>query len=715
MADGLRDQTIITKGGLYTNEDPLTLAKDFPGSAQRLLNFEVSQFGGYRRLSGYTYYDSNNPTVPGAGPLLGIWIHNDTVYAARRNVSDATSATLAVGAVAVTAGSVSVTVTQASHGVLVGEKVTFSNLEASVGGLPLNDTEFTVASADTNTFVFAASAAASSTTTSTSSTATYTVSRYYSIYKHVAGVGWYNESTAGGFVERKATGVGKLRFTEHSFTGSEVHILVDGVNRPIRHNGAVFIEVYDRQGTASLETHAQLSDPFSYNNSTPTLVTVSHTNHSLAVGDTVRFSNVNVNIGNIDINNTDFTVTAKNSDDEYVFGLGATGTGASQNNVGGSTVNWFYTYTATLNRDHDTASLVTDFANHTFFAGMSALPNILTFSEPNSDLLYTVAGGAGSINVGFPITGLAKFRDTLYVFGRDKIKKITGKASSDFVLSEVTNNIGCIAADSIIEIGGDVLFLASDGIRPIQGTARIGDIELQTVSKPIQQILQSLPSNYDLTIMSSVVIRGKSQFRYFFPTPSGAQDDSYGIIGGLRFADSRVGWEFGELLGIRSVVAASDLVNNVELVVHGDTQGNVFKQETGNSFNGSDIISVYATPFYFFDSTERNKDVRELSIYTRPEGSSQFNLAIYYNWDDPNKFNPSSYGLSTAGSVLRYDTTGGTYGSSFTFGGSSSPVLSVNFAEGGGRSFSFVITSVGTDAPYSIQGWGIKYLDKGYK
>jgi hypothetical protein len=44
------------------------------------------------------------------------------------------------------------------------------------------------------------------------------------------------------------------------------------------------------------------------------------------------------------------------------------------------------------------------------------------------------------------------------------------------------------------------LFLASDGIRPIQGTARIGDIELQTVSKPIQQILQALPENYDLDL-----------------------------------------------------------------------------------------------------------------------------------------------------------------------------------------------------------------------
>jgi hypothetical protein len=37
MADNLRDVTIIARGGLYTNEDALTLAGTEPGSAIRMI------------------------------------------------------------------------------------------------------------------------------------------------------------------------------------------------------------------------------------------------------------------------------------------------------------------------------------------------------------------------------------------------------------------------------------------------------------------------------------------------------------------------------------------------------------------------------------------------------------------------------------------------------------------------------------------------------
>jgi hypothetical protein len=67
----------------------------------------------------------------------------------------------------------------------------------------------------------------------------------------------------------------------------------------------------------------------------------------------------------------------------------------------------------------------------------------------------------------------------------------------------------------------------------------------------------------------------------------------------------------------------------IETTVHGDLDGYVFKQESGNSFNGSDVLAVYATPFFYFDSTERRKVFHKLSIYTRPEGTSEFNLAVY--------------------------------------------------------------------------------------
>lgn len=86
-----------------------------------------------------------------------------------------------------------------------------------------------------------------------------------------------------------------------------------------------------------------------------------------------------------------------------------------------------------------------------------------------------------------------------------------------------------------------------------------------------------------------------------------AQANAQGIIGGLRFADNRVGWEFGETLGIRSFIATSGLINNVERVLHGDIDGKIFEQEIGNDFNGEDILAVYATPFFYFDSTEKEK------------------------------------------------------------------------------------------------------------
>jgi hypothetical protein len=711
MADNLRDVTIIARGGLYTNEDALTLAGTEPGSAIRMTNFEISQFGGYRRINGYEYYDADNPQVPGAGKVLGVWIHNDKVYAARRNSVDSTSATLPVGAISLSSGSSIVTVTSTAHGLSVGEWITFSNIDTDLGGLDLNNSEFNVASAATaDSFTFVADSAADSTVSSTAANITYTVSRYYTIYSHADGVGWSAVNNTSDTNTRSAVGVTKLRTNEHSFTGSEVVIVVDGVNRPLRHSSTTPIELYDRQGSGLTETEDQLSNPFSISSGT-SIVTVDHVAHGMHVGDIVKFSNVNVNIGTEDINDNDYTVATVVDADSYTFTILATAT-STQNTVGGTAVNWFYTHTDIANIEG--SKFVTDFRNHLFFAGSEDNPNRITFSNPNSDLRYDPAGGAGEVNVGFIVTGIAKFRDALYVFGKRQIKRLQGNNSSDFVLSEVTGNIGCVASDSIIEIGGDILFLASDGIRPIQGTARIGDIELQTVSKPIQQILQGLPENYDLDLMSSVVIKNKSQFRYFFPNETGSASDAFGIIGGLRFANNSVGWEFGELLGIRSFVAYSDIINSIETTVHGDLDGYVFKQESGNSFNGSDVLAVYATPFFYFDSTERRKVFHKLSIYTRPEGTSEFNLAVYYDWDDPNKYNPNSYSVSTQGAILRYFSTGGTYGSTFTFGGSSSPVLEKNI-QGSGRSVSFVITSIGTEAPYSIQGWGLTFQEAGYR
>ena len=129
----------------------------------------------------------------------------------------------------------------------------------------------------------------------------------------------------------------------------------------------------------------------------------------------------------------------------------------------------------------------------------------------------------------------------------------------------VTKNVGCLDGRSIQEIAGDLIFLSPDGIRTIAGTARIGDVELGTVSKQIQERINGI--GFDN--ISSVVIRTKSQYRLFYPTTGGLETGSYGIIGVIKAnPQGQIGWEFSDLKGIKAASCDSDFVGNNETVVH---------------------------------------------------------------------------------------------------------------------------------------------------
>ena len=55
----------------------------------------------------------------------------------------------------------------------------------------------------------------------------------------------------------------------------------------------------------------------------------------------------------------------------------------------------------------------------------------------------------------------------------------------------------------------DLLFLSPDGLRTIAGTVRIGDVELGTVSRPIQPTIKSIAANIDNLDITSAVLRSK--------------------------------------------------------------------------------------------------------------------------------------------------------------------------------------------------------------
>jgi hypothetical protein len=341
------------------------------------------------------------------------------------------------------------------------------------------------------------------------------------------------------------------------------------------------------------------------------------------------------------------------------------------------------------------------FQNHLFLAGDPAHPTKLFFSAPLDETDFAPGQGAGVINVGFPVVAIKSFRNELFIFGSTNIKKLGGTALANFVLQTVTDDLGCLATDSVIEIGGDLLFLSQDGLRPISGTAKIGDVNLETVSKDIQSIFTDIVFDIDLDGLNAVVIRQKTQFRYFF-----AASDSQGIIGGFRQTPNGLQFEYSQMLGITATCASSGYIGQNEIVLHGTSEGKVQQQEVGNNFDGNPILSVFQTPFFHMQDPEQRKVFYTVATYLRSEGDNSIVMSAVYDYADVETLNPTNFNLSTAGAAAFYNEA--TYNSTAIFDGNPSPVQRTNIS-GSGKSASLKYVTNDTSASHSIQGLVITF------
>jgi hypothetical protein len=341
------------------------------------------------------------------------------------------------------------------------------------------------------------------------------------------------------------------------------------------------------------------------------------------------------------------------------------------------------------------------FQNHMFLAGDPNEDTNLYFSAPYAETDFSAANGSGVINVGFPVVAIKTFRDALYIFGSNNIRKLVGNNISNFVLETVTDDLGCLATDSVIEIGGDLLFLSQDGLRPVSGTDKIGDVNLETVSKDIQSIFTDIVFDIDLEGLNAVVIRQKTQFRYFF-----AASETQGIIGGFRQTPNGLQFEYSQMLGITATCADSGYIGQNEFVLHGASDGKVHRQEQGNDFDGSNILSIFQTPFFHMQDPEQRKVFYTVATYLRSEGDNTIAMSAIYDYEGVETLNPNDFTLSTAGAAAYYNEA--IYNSTAIFDGNPSPVQRTNIS-GSGKSASFRYVTNDSNASHSVQGLVITF------
>ena len=335
---------------------------------------------------------------------------------------------------------------------------------------------------------------------------------------------------------------------------------------------------------------------------------------------------------------------------------------------------------------------------------MTSGNSTLTFSAPDNDNDYNSVDGAGTINIGFAINGLGVWRGALYVFGESRIAQITGTSAADWTVTLLTDNIGMTGQYSLQEVNGDLVFLSSDGIRTISGTARIFDRELGVISRPINTLVIPLgTANF-----TSVVIKTKSQYRLFQSTSSTNPAIAPGVIGSLKLQTSgSVAWEWSTISGIQVACADSALYNGAELVVHASWDGYVYKQESGTDFNGAPITATYQTPYLVYGDPNIRKIIYKLCANFRASGAVNINLGILYDFSDPNVQIPPNQILSLGSSGSGTWDSGITWDGGTLWDGLSAARVCTNVI-GSGFSASFVFSSVG-GADYSLQAYTAQY------
>lgn len=353
---------------------------------------------------------------------------------------------------------------------------------------------------------------------------------------------------------------------------------------------------------------------------------------------------------------------------------------------------------------------ITEFKNHIFVSGDSTNPNIVAHSAPNADYDWTAASGSGQLNVGFVVKQIKPFRDELFVFGETKIKKIV-VSGTDFVVQDVANNTGLLASDSVVEINGDLLFLAPDGFRTIAATERIGDIELGVQSKNIQQDITKLITTSDLPSINAVVIRQKSQVRFFFSDENLDNYKNHGVLGGLVGGPNGVYWEWSLIKGIKTTCCTSGYIDSEEYILHGGYDGKVYRQEKGNSFDGENILCIYTTPYLDFGDPQIRKTLHKVAVFIRAEGKLQLSTALQFDWNHLNVTNPDNYLIEDDIQSVVYGTA--VYGTS-KFSTTASPLLMTNI-EGSGFSNRITFSTNDTEESYSIQGIVYEYVVNGRK
>jgi len=271
----------------------------------------------------------------------------------------------------------------------------------------------------------------------------------------------------------------------------------------------------------------------------------------------------------------------------------------------------------------DTPDYVLGFKKHLFAASDTDLHN----SSLGDATTWAAITGATQIQMETPITGLQRLTGgRLGIWSRNSMGILDGSVAADFVvtnMSQYGNSMGAIAG-TLQQLGSRVYFMDDRGVTDFRTAQEFGDYIDATISTDIQPTIESKKD----TVVTSVTIKNKTQYRVFF-------SDKTGIIATFR-GHRLSGWTKFQLPLQVTTICNTEDTNGAERIYFGSTDGYIYEMESGSSFDGAAIDSFLLIAPVHLGSPFHSKRFRRAQFDMQAEGVVSIQgKPVFYNRDGP--------------------------------------------------------------------------------
>lgn len=310
---------------------------------------------------------------------------------------------------------------------------------------------------------------------------------------------------------------------------------------------------------------------------------------------------------------------------------GDTGTAATA--LGG----WPVTYSAIT---YEKPTLCEVFANRMCFAGFSARPFSIVFSNQNDPATYTIGSGAtdgGVFEVPSQlgkIIGMRALRlsndsnDQVLIVGcQNGMAMITGSSGSNFALKDLTREYGLVSNRTWVQIQNDLYFFATDGIRRFSQLVTGSALLNSSVTFPVQDLVNLRTASLPDPTCFAAHHPGTQEMIFAFNL-------SKGIVLNYNVESSETGGVLQPILSTMSteVLGNAAIEFNGVLYCTGNYNGNsgyLAKSYLGNTHsNGGAITWTYVSPLIGANSPAQTASLRKVVIMT--DGPAQkFDVQAY--------------------------------------------------------------------------------------